>query len=420
MAALAPDDASLKAARGLASPRSWSMLGCDDRAIWGACQGSGKSPYLTQVDWSGPAFKCSCPSRKFPCKHGLALLLLLAERPGDFASAAAPEWVTSWIAGRTQRATPKEAGPVDEAARAKRAEQRASRVADGIATLDLWLRDLLQQGLASAPTRPSAFWDEQARRLVDAQAPGASRLVQALASDAVSGEGWQDRMLRTLARLLLLVHGYSRLAELPPDTQADLLAALGQPLSHAEVLASEPVRDEWFVAGQKMFLEGRLGGQRTWLSGRATGRSALLVEYIAANAAGFKSTLIPGSIIDASVCYFPGAAPLRALIKETHGELRDAGSIPNALGVKDAFAVIGDRLAANPWTEVQVAMLKAVAVAPGSQWMMVGAEGLAMPCTKNYGLLALSGGRAVDVSGEWNGEVFTPLVGCAEGRVIAL
>jgi uncharacterized Zn finger protein len=25
------------------------------------------------VDLSGPAFRCTCPSRKFPCKHGLAL-----------------------------------------------------------------------------------------------------------------------------------------------------------------------------------------------------------------------------------------------------------------------------------------------------------------------------------------------------------
>jgi len=42
---------SVKAARSLATPRPWSILGRDDRAIWGACQGSAKDPYLTQVDW---------------------------------------------------------------------------------------------------------------------------------------------------------------------------------------------------------------------------------------------------------------------------------------------------------------------------------------------------------------------------------
>jgi len=44
---------SVKAARSLATPRPWSILGRDDRAIWGACQGSAKDPYLTQVDWQG-------------------------------------------------------------------------------------------------------------------------------------------------------------------------------------------------------------------------------------------------------------------------------------------------------------------------------------------------------------------------------
>src|SRR5215469_13062520 len=101
-ASLAPDAPSLKAARSLATPRPWSTLGRDDRSFWGACQGSAKDPYLTQVDWQGPAFKCTCPSRKFPCKHGLALLLLLAEQPARFEQSAAPEWVASWIQSRSQ------------------------------------------------------------------------------------------------------------------------------------------------------------------------------------------------------------------------------------------------------------------------------------------------------------------------------
>ncbi len=45
----------------------------------GLCQGSGRQPYQARVDLAEPAFKCSCPSRKFPCKHGLALLLLFAK-----------------------------------------------------------------------------------------------------------------------------------------------------------------------------------------------------------------------------------------------------------------------------------------------------------------------------------------------------
>ena len=88
--ALAPDEASAKAARGLTSPAKWPLLGADDAAVWGECQGSGSKPYQTQVDLSGPAFRCSCPSRKFPCKHNLALLMLRAQNASRFNSDEPP------------------------------------------------------------------------------------------------------------------------------------------------------------------------------------------------------------------------------------------------------------------------------------------------------------------------------------------
>ncbi|WP_420894866.1 SWIM zinc finger family protein, partial [Streptomyces noursei] len=39
------------------------------------CEGGDGTRYGTVVDLDGPAFQCSCPSRKFPCKHTLGLLL---------------------------------------------------------------------------------------------------------------------------------------------------------------------------------------------------------------------------------------------------------------------------------------------------------------------------------------------------------
>ena len=74
--ALAPDPASARAGQGLANARKWATLGCDMRSAWGECQGSAREPYRTQIDLSEPAFRCSCPSRKFPCKHGLGLFNL--------------------------------------------------------------------------------------------------------------------------------------------------------------------------------------------------------------------------------------------------------------------------------------------------------------------------------------------------------
>ena len=87
---LAPDASSRKAATRLSHPAPWSVTGSDDAALWGQCQGSGGSPYRTVVDLSGPAYQCSCPSRKFPCKHALGLLLLWAAH--TTGATAAPGW----------------------------------------------------------------------------------------------------------------------------------------------------------------------------------------------------------------------------------------------------------------------------------------------------------------------------------------
>lgn len=106
--ALAPDDASAKAGKGLASPSKWDLLGQNEQALWGLCQGSGKNPYQPRVDLREVAFRCSCPSRKFPCKHSLALLLLHASQPSLFKSAQPPEWVAQWLQERVARAQKRE------------------------------------------------------------------------------------------------------------------------------------------------------------------------------------------------------------------------------------------------------------------------------------------------------------------------
>ena len=79
MTEAAPDAASLAAGRKLAVPGPWRETGCNDVLVWGQCQGSGKTPYQVSVDLTGPAYRCSCSSRKFPCKHALALLMLWSE-----------------------------------------------------------------------------------------------------------------------------------------------------------------------------------------------------------------------------------------------------------------------------------------------------------------------------------------------------
>ena len=98
--ALAPDASSVKAAQALLKPGQWPTLGFNENAVWGECKGSGSKPYQVEADLSGPVFKCTCPSRKFPCKHSLALLLLRVQQ--------APDWVKEWLDARENRAARQE------------------------------------------------------------------------------------------------------------------------------------------------------------------------------------------------------------------------------------------------------------------------------------------------------------------------
>jgi len=120
---LAPDESSKKAGKELANPSKWVTKGANEQAIWGECQGSGSKPYQTQIDVANVAFKCSCPSRKFPCEHGIALGLLYARQQNSFTETSMPAWVNDWISKRSQKEEKKlekKDKPVDEAAQAKR------------------------------------------------------------------------------------------------------------------------------------------------------------------------------------------------------------------------------------------------------------------------------------------------------------
>ncbi|MCI9078858.1 MAG: hypothetical protein HFH68_08030 [Lachnospiraceae bacterium] len=65
----------------------------DNTLYIGECKGSGNSHYITSADYinqAEPVFRCTCPSRQYPCKHSLALLYeILAGK--EFSICEVPE-----------------------------------------------------------------------------------------------------------------------------------------------------------------------------------------------------------------------------------------------------------------------------------------------------------------------------------------
>jgi len=440
--ALAPDAPSQRAAQALLSGRAWPLTGAaGPDALWGECRGSAAAPYRAVVDLSGPAYKCSCPSRKFPCKHVLALLLLWAEGSVKDEAGEPPGWAASWLAARQAQARQaqgsqaqgsqaqgsqaqgREPGePKDPKTAARRAGQREARVASGMAELDRWLCDQVRQGLAASQQAGYGHWDDIAARMVDAQAPGPAERLRALAAVPHSGAGWDGRLLEEYALLRLLAVAYARQAELPPPLRETVRSRIGFSLRQADVLAGgPPVRDRWQVLGRRDLEQDRIRVRRTWLRGRAAGRPALVLSFAAAGQ-GLDDSLAVGTEADADLVFYPGAVPLRALVQARHGT--SGGRRPPGGTIAGLLASYAAALAGDPWLDSWPAVLD-VTPARSPVLAVSDAAGDAVPLHPGAGdcwpLFALSAGRPVTVAGEWTPRGLWPLTAWDEsGRTVPL
>ena len=433
--ALAPDPASAKAGQGLAQPRKWVSMGGNEKAIWGECQGSGASPYQTRVELAGLATKCSCPSRKFPCKHALGLMLACAGDPAKFQGATSPAWVVEWLSQReektTKAATKTTAAPADpvaaQAEAEKRARKREERVADGLEDMEQWIKDMIRVGLSHCQNEPPAFWDNKAARLVDAQAPGVARRVESLSSIVRTGAGWHEKLLEEVSLLYLLRAAYQRMEALPPPRQADLRRHLGWTTKQEEVLAKPGllVDDTWQVIGQIIEKEDRLTTQRSWVRGITSGRLALLLSFAVPGQA-LDARAVAGHQFSGQLAFYESAFPLRALIKEHRGENKPlAGTWAAACSIEEALLRYAQALASDPWLEsFPLILTHVVTVQTESGWMVHEPGAAALPLARNFAgawkLHALGGGQPLTIIGEWNGRELLPLSAFTDERFVHL
>ena len=415
--ALAPDESSAAAGKKLGKAPCWQKPGRNDAALWGECQGS--ALYQVRIALAELAYKCNCPSRKLPCKHVLGLLFLAAVTPTAVAESEPPEWVTDWLARRQERIVRRQekataaGSSADPVGQSKRAEQRHERVMDGLERLDLWLNDLIRNGLAGLEQQSPSLWEGQAKRLVDAQMPALANRLRRLSQIPGSARNWPEKLLGHLGRVALLSHAYRRIEELDPALQADVRQLLGWTVSQEELLAqAERVADHWLVLGQTLEEEERVRVQKSWLLGRSSGRPALVLHFWAGGQAP-SETVLPGTSIDGDLLFWPSAYPQRARFA-TRGEIeRMSGDWPGSPTVEVFLDQVGRALAAQPWLDQFLCVLKSVTPVPGpgATWLVRDKDGQALPLSPgdHWKLLTLSGGQPVDLAGEWTGDALGPL-----------
>jgi len=267
--ALAPDQSSLDAARKLLKPSSWPAVASNGAGLtWGECQGSGSTPYRVIVSEADLGYKCTCPSRKFPCKHSLALMWLRADGKLAFAVAPVPAWVSDWLSrrrGQSSAASPADGAPrvsiqatasaaAEEkpdpkaearaaAARERNRQDREAAILAGLDDLDLWISDQLERGLAGFAAQSARACRLIAQRLVDAKASGLASRMESLPARLFSlPEAVRPvAAIEELGLAHLLSAAYRRQNEtadaLPSGLKADVRQAIGWSITREALLA---------------------------------------------------------------------------------------------------------------------------------------------------------------------------------------
>jgi hypothetical protein len=468
---LAPDQASLGAALKLVKPAKWPVLGGDAGAtlLWGECQGSGSTPYRVMLATADLGYKCTCPSRKFPCKHVLALMWQYSDGPQRFSKGEVPEWVNDWLARRRGKsgapastandaddgaprgeerkprggsiaealaqapeapADPKAAARA-EAQRERIRQEREASILAGLDELDLWIADQLNHGLSGFAANAQKSCRTLSARLVDAKVAGLAGQLDALAADVFRVHESQrgELVMERLAAMTLLSAAYRRQDALPPALKADVRRTVGWTVKREDLLGDTDalrVKAHWMVLSVRSEVQpDKLRRLETWLlrldaAETAAPRFALLLDFTPTSVGAQSAPYAPGELLHAEVVFYPSATPLRAHL--INRELEPLAEIPwptFPAGLGQALADYDAALAKQPWLDAWPLRASEVHVvrAEKNALVLTSGDGVALPLNAAQADVALPllGLGNFAVAGIWDGRLLTLLA--AETRL---
>lgn len=370
--ALAPDQASLKAANKLTKVSKWPALHSGSDLVWGECQGSGANPYRSVFDATDFGYKCTCPSRKFPCKHVLALMWMYVDDAEPFSDGSVPQWVTDWLS-RRRKTTPVQEdspdgkslaeaqkpeaeakpNPKAEARKKAAAEKRAQATQEGlegaVSDLEQWLDDQMRAGMGTFLNEASERCRTIAARLVDSKAQALASRLDELPAYLMSlqSEARLDALIQEFGRLVLICRAWVSSPNNPElrrlvatsETRESLLENLDAP-RHSSV---------WEVVGERISTRrDGLVSQETWLLNLGNGpQFALLLDFFPASLGKRTNAFGLGERFAAELAFYPARAPLRAVLAK-----RDPSHHPDAVWptpTDNPMTNFLDTLTQSPW-----------------------------------------------------------------------
>lgn len=148
----------------------------DQTVLFGECKGSGSSNYITSADFinpKNPVFRCTCPSRQFPCKHSIGLLFAYLYGK-NFETAAIPEDILQKREKLEKKEEKKKAqaekGPkkVNQSALKKKLTAQI----EGLELFEKLIGNLVQSGLGTINLKTIRTMKEQVKQLGNYYLPG--------------------------------------------------------------------------------------------------------------------------------------------------------------------------------------------------------------------------------------------------------
>ncbi|MFK7931871.1 MAG: SWIM zinc finger domain-containing protein [Saprospiraceae bacterium] len=421
---LAPDAATFSRSKSLSKPEKWRLLQANTNLVWGECKSSGAQYYKTVADLTDHTTYCTCPSRKVPCKHALALLKLVYNQVEFFQMTEdAPTWVAENLAKRDATPDPERVAQ-NEANVEKNKQKRLELMRIGFIELERWLQDVFRQGLASLDSVDSEYWLDLSARMVDAKLGSVGRRIKSLMY-LQQQEQWHEVLLKELAELYLLAQGFKNLDQLPANLQTEILTTAGVNLRKQDVLNNSGVKDYWLVIGQTEGEEDNLNFRRTWLLSKQKQQFALLLDFTWGNNA-FEEEWEVGQLFWGEVVYYPGNYPQRGIFKFFEKSEEPFDNFSGCVDFKDFQQRYAKIIAANPWLTTTPALLEDVIPIYNKNGELVLVDILGkqikvkMSGRSPWTLLALSGGQPICLFGEWKNQTFIPLSSLAENRLIVL
>ncbi len=425
---LAPDSATADRAKKLTTTKFWRALGGNASVFWGECKSKGLTYYKVAFQKKTQTFKCNCASRKYPCKHAIALSILLADQTDVFTRTEdLPEWVADWVqkgAPPAKDQTPEQVQSNAEN-RQKNFSKRLDRMVSGLDELENWLLDTLRQGIAALEQQPFSYWTSISARIHDAQLSAIGKRIKNIPILIGSDEDWPAKVLSELTAYYLLIRGLRKMDELPLNIQQDLLSVAGVSTKKEELFQyGQTVKDTWMVLGQLEGVEEKLNFRRTWVLGFETNRYGLILDF-AFGRHPYSANYRKGNVFVGQVVFYPSNAPLRIAVKDKLVLDRRVKRIIGFETFTEYLTFYSQNLAANPWQIAFPCSLEGIIpIIEKDQLLLLDKDKKIIPVFHNekakWKILAASGGHPVNIFGEWSGEKLLPLSLTIDNQFIAL